>query len=178
MPSLAVCWCLFRLMRHCFLGRWIRLPVSERFHLVLKCHLFDYSSYIQFCVHWHGGQCLRQLVPNYAVVFWTYSLGLHNLYMHTSYITNGYFHGRYMKQHILSASSKQNSWKMYDFYHIHNHMHTRVQTGVNSQGGYTVYKYGVGALTNTPLILEPVHILIYMIIYCNPDTLIEWLILS
>ena len=27
-------------------------------------------TYIQFCVHWHGDQCLRRLVPNYAVVFW------------------------------------------------------------------------------------------------------------
>ena len=69
MSSLAVCRCLFRLMRHCFLGRWICLPVSERFRLVWKCHLFDYSIYIQFCVHWHGGQCLRRLVPNYVVVF-------------------------------------------------------------------------------------------------------------
>ena len=49
-------------MRHCFLGRWICLPVSERFHLVWKCRLFDYSTYIQFCVHWHGGQCLLQLI--------------------------------------------------------------------------------------------------------------------
>ena len=39
------------------------------------CSLFDYSTYIPFCVHWHGGQCLRRLVPNYAVVFrfgWMY----------------------------------------------------------------------------------------------------------
>ena len=57
----------FWLMRHCFLGRWICRPVSERFRLVWKCHLFDYSTFIQFCVHWHGGQCLRRLVPNYAV---------------------------------------------------------------------------------------------------------------
>ena len=64
MPSLAAC--LFRLMRHCFLGRGICLPVSASFRLVWKCHLFDYSTYIQFCVHWHGGQCLRRLVPNYA----------------------------------------------------------------------------------------------------------------
>ena len=51
-------------------------PVSERFRLVWKCHLFDYSTNIQFCVHWHGGQCLRWLVPNYKVVFrpsWVYS---------------------------------------------------------------------------------------------------------
>ena len=76
MPSLAVCRCLFRLMRRCFLGRWLCLLVSERFRLVWKCHLFDYSTYIQFCVHWHGSQCQQRLVPNYAVVFrlgWVYS---------------------------------------------------------------------------------------------------------
>ena len=39
MPSLAVCRCLFRLMRHCFLVWWICLPVSEKFPLVWKCHL-------------------------------------------------------------------------------------------------------------------------------------------
>ena len=76
MPSLAVCRCLFRLMRRCFLGRCICLLVSERFRLVWKCLLFGYGTYIQFCVHWHGGQCLWRLVPNYAVVFrlgWVYS---------------------------------------------------------------------------------------------------------
>ena len=75
MPSLAVCRWLFRLMGRCFLGKWICLLVSERFRLVWKCRLFSYSTYIQFCVHWHGGQCLR-LVPNYAEVFrlgWVYS---------------------------------------------------------------------------------------------------------
>ena len=73
--SLTSCRCPFRLMRRCFLGRWICLPVSERFRLVWKCRLFDYSAYIPFCVHWHGGQRLRRLVPNYAVVFrlaWVY----------------------------------------------------------------------------------------------------------
>ena len=69
MPSLAVCRCPFRLMRRCFLGRWICLLVSERFCLVWKCSLFGYNTYIQFCVHWHGSQCQRRLVPNYAVVF-------------------------------------------------------------------------------------------------------------
>ena len=44
MPSLAVYWCLFWLMRHCFLGRWICLPVSERFRLVWRCRLFDYRK--------------------------------------------------------------------------------------------------------------------------------------
>ena len=73
--SLAMCRCLFWLMRHFFLGRWICLPVSKRFRLVWKCHLFDYSTYIPFCVHWHEGQCLWRLGPNYAVVFrlgWVY----------------------------------------------------------------------------------------------------------
>ena len=69
MPSLAVCRCLFRLMRHCFLGRWTCLLVSESLRLVWKCRLFDYSTYIQFCGHWHRGQCLRRLVQNYAVAF-------------------------------------------------------------------------------------------------------------
>ena len=69
MPSLAPCRCPFRLMRRCFLGRWICQPVSERFRLVWRCRLCDYSTYIPFCVQWHGGQCLRRLVPNYAVVF-------------------------------------------------------------------------------------------------------------
>ena len=49
--------------------------VSERFRLVWRCHLFDYSTYIPFCMHWQGGQCLRRFVPNYAVVFrlgWVY----------------------------------------------------------------------------------------------------------
>ena len=76
MPSLAVCRCLFRLMRRCFLGRWICLLFSERSRLVWKCRQFGYSSYIQFCVHWLGSQCWRRLVPNYAVVFrlgWVYS---------------------------------------------------------------------------------------------------------
>ena len=69
MCSLAMCRCLFWLMRYCILGRWTYLPVSERFRLVWKCLLFDYSTYTQFCVHWHGGQSPRRLVPNYAVVF-------------------------------------------------------------------------------------------------------------
>ena len=76
MPSLAVCRFLFWLIRHCFLGKWICLPVSERFRLVWKCRLFDYCTYIHFCMHWHGGQCLQRLLTNYAVVFrlgWVYS---------------------------------------------------------------------------------------------------------
>ena len=54
----------------------MNLSTSFRgFHLVWWCRLFDYSTYIPFCVHWHRGQCLRRLVPNYAVVFrfgWVY----------------------------------------------------------------------------------------------------------
>ena len=56
MLSLVVCRCLFRLMRRYFLGRWICLLVSERLRLVWKCRLFGCNTYIQFCVHWHGGQ--------------------------------------------------------------------------------------------------------------------------
>ena len=56
-------------MRRCFLGRWICLLVSERFRLVWRCRLCDYSTYIPLCLHWHGGQCLWQLVPDYVVVF-------------------------------------------------------------------------------------------------------------
>ena len=41
MLSLVGCRCLFRLMRRCFLGRWICLLVSERFRLVWKCRLFN-----------------------------------------------------------------------------------------------------------------------------------------
>ena len=37
--------------------------------LVWRCRLFDYSTYMLFWVHWHGGQCLQRLVPNYALVF-------------------------------------------------------------------------------------------------------------
>ena len=75
MPSLAACRLLFRLMRRCFLGRWVCLLVLESFFLVWRCLLFDYSTHIPFCVHCDGGQCLQRLVPNYAVVFrlgWVY----------------------------------------------------------------------------------------------------------
>ena len=41
MLSLAACRCPFRLMRRCFLGRWICLLVSEGFRQVWWCHLFD-----------------------------------------------------------------------------------------------------------------------------------------
>ena len=46
-PSLATCRCLFRLMRRCFQGRWICLPVSERFRLLWKCHsLTEHKSFV------------------------------------------------------------------------------------------------------------------------------------
>ena len=35
-----------------------------------KCHLFDYSTYIQFCVHWHGGQFLRRLVAIVSILLY------------------------------------------------------------------------------------------------------------
>ena len=68
MHSSVMCRCLFRLMRRYFLGRWICLLVSERFRLVWQCCPFGCNTYIQFCVHWHGGQCQLRLVPDYAVV--------------------------------------------------------------------------------------------------------------
>ena len=94
MLSLATCQCPFWLMRRCFLGRWICLLVSEGFRLVWWFRLFDNRKYIPFCVHWHGGQCLQWLVPNYAVVFrlgWEYLyicmyiLGIFNTLQHQSH---------------------------------------------------------------------------------------------
>ena len=41
MPSLAACRCPFRLMRHCFLGRWTFLLESESYCLMWKCLLFE-----------------------------------------------------------------------------------------------------------------------------------------
>ena len=41
MPLLVACWCLSRLMRHCFLGRWTCPLVSESYRFVWRCHLFD-----------------------------------------------------------------------------------------------------------------------------------------
>ena len=53
-----LCRCLFRLKRHCFRGRWICLPVSERFRQVWRCRLFDYSTYIRFvCVDMEANAC-------------------------------------------------------------------------------------------------------------------------
>ena len=83
MPSFAACRCPFRLMRRYFLGRWICLLVSEGFRLVWWCRLFNYSIYIPFCVHWHGGQCLRWLVSNYAVVFVTNNSIKHQSFVNT-----------------------------------------------------------------------------------------------
>ena len=34
-------WCLSQLMRHCFQGRWTCPLVSENYHLVWRCCLFD-----------------------------------------------------------------------------------------------------------------------------------------
>ena len=68
MPSSVVCRCLSRLMRRCFLGRWICWLVSERLRLVWQCCPFGCNTYIRFCLHWHGGQCQLRLVPDYAVV--------------------------------------------------------------------------------------------------------------
>ena len=64
MPSSVVCRCPSRLMRRCFLGRWICRLVSERFRLVWQCCLFGCNTYIRFCLHWHGGQCQLRLVKN------------------------------------------------------------------------------------------------------------------
>ena len=57
MPLLVACWCLSQLMRHCFQGKWNCLLVSESYHFTWICRLFDYSTCIPFCVHWHGGLC-------------------------------------------------------------------------------------------------------------------------
>ena len=73
MSSLAACRCPFRLMRRCFLGRWICLLVSEGFRLVWWCRLFDNSTYIPFCVHWHGDQCLRPFI-HLSIGFWLYTV--------------------------------------------------------------------------------------------------------
>ena len=63
MPSLAACRCIFRLMRHCYLGKWTWLPVSERFRLVWKCRLFDYST----CTTWTLTKWLeKKLDGNYT----------------------------------------------------------------------------------------------------------------
>ena len=41
MPLLVAYWWLSRLMRHCFLGRWTYLLISESYILVWRCRLFD-----------------------------------------------------------------------------------------------------------------------------------------
>ena len=41
MPLLVTCWRLSRLMRHCFLGRWTCLLVSESNHSEWRCRLLD-----------------------------------------------------------------------------------------------------------------------------------------
>ena len=40
-PLLVACRCLFRLMRHSYLGRWTCQLVSERYRLLWRCRLFD-----------------------------------------------------------------------------------------------------------------------------------------
>ena len=55
------------------LPRYVNLSTS--LSGVTWCRLFNYSTYIPFCVHWHGGQCLQLLVPKHAIVFrlvWVY----------------------------------------------------------------------------------------------------------
>ena len=79
MPSSVVCRCLFRLMRRYFLGRWICLLVSERLRLVWQCCPFGCNTYIQFCVHWHGGQCQLRLTPETLVLFEVISSGCNAL---------------------------------------------------------------------------------------------------
>ena len=61
---------------HCvviIVSLWIILHIYVH---ICRCEsAYNKSTYIQFCVHWHGGQCQRRLVPNYAVVFrlgWAY----------------------------------------------------------------------------------------------------------
>ena len=51
MPLPVACWCLSRLMRHCFLGRWTCPPVSESYHLVWRCRLGSksFSRILTFC---------------------------------------------------------------------------------------------------------------------------------
>ena len=51
MPSLAACRCLFRLMRHCCLGRWTCLLVSESF-LILNSNFYCYAL-----TFWPGQKC-------------------------------------------------------------------------------------------------------------------------
>ena len=41
MPLLVAFWCHSRLMRRCFWGRWTSPQISETFHLVWRCRLFD-----------------------------------------------------------------------------------------------------------------------------------------
>ena len=59
-------WCLSRLVRYCFLGRWTCRHVSESYRLQWKCCLFDQSTCIPFCLHWHADLCLQLLVQDYV----------------------------------------------------------------------------------------------------------------
>ena len=55
MPLLITCWRLSRLMRHCFLGRWTCLLVSEIYRLVWRCRLFDVFRLV--CVDMEAYAC-------------------------------------------------------------------------------------------------------------------------
>ena len=45
MPLLVACWCLSRLMKHCFLGTWTCLLVSESCHFVcIYIHIYNFLS--------------------------------------------------------------------------------------------------------------------------------------
>ena len=70
MPLLVMCWCLSRLIRHCYLARWTCQLVSENYHLMWRCCLFDKSTCIASCLTcWHGGLCLQLLIPDYVAGF-------------------------------------------------------------------------------------------------------------
>ena len=54
MALLVACWCLSRLVRHCFLDWWTCPLVSENYHLVWRCRLFDLSTCCPSCLRWHA----------------------------------------------------------------------------------------------------------------------------
>ena len=70
MTLLVAYWCLSRLMRHCFQGRWTCLVVSESYCLVWRCYRFDYSTYIPSFVRWHKGLYPQLLLPDDVARFW------------------------------------------------------------------------------------------------------------
>ena len=69
MPLLVTCWCLPRLMRHCLLGRWTYLVVSENYSLVWRCRIFNSSTCIPYCVRLHGCLCEQLLFPDDVAFF-------------------------------------------------------------------------------------------------------------